>query len=94
VRETLNWWLDPFMTTSIGPGPLGAPALVLGGDGDVVHSAATARATADRIGAALRIMPGMSHWLVGEPGWEAVAEAALRWLSAPTRSEERVESSL
>jgi len=20
VRETLNWWLDPFMTTSVGPG--------------------------------------------------------------------------
>jgi len=25
-------------------------------------------------------MPGMSHWLVGEPGWEAVAKSALSWL--------------
>jgi len=81
VRETLNWWLDPFMTTSVGPGAIAAPSLVISGQGDVVHSPATARATADRIGADFRGMPGMSHWLVGEPGWETVAETALRWLA-------------
>ena len=94
VRETLNWWLDPFMTTSVGPGAIAAPSLVISGQGDVVHSAATARAIAERIGAAFQVMPGMSHWLVGEAGWEGVAETALRWLSAPTRSKERAESSL
>jgi pimeloyl-ACP methyl ester carboxylesterase len=81
VRETLNWWLDPFMTTSVGPGAIAAPSLVISGQGDVVHSSATARATAERIGAALKVMPGMSHWLVGEPGWEEVAGIALRWLA-------------
>ncbi|HEY3949081.1 alpha/beta hydrolase [Phenylobacterium sp.] len=81
VRETLNWWLDPFMTTSLGPGTIGAPALVIAGEGDVVHTAATARAVAERIGADVKVMPGMSHWLVGEPGWEAVAEAAIAWLA-------------
>jgi pimeloyl-ACP methyl ester carboxylesterase len=81
VRETLNWWLDPFMTTSVGPGAIAAPSLVICGQGDVVHSPATAKAVAERIGAALKVMPGMSHWLVGEPGWDAVAEAALRWLA-------------
>jgi pimeloyl-ACP methyl ester carboxylesterase len=81
VRETLNWWLDPFMTTSVGPGAIAAPALVITGQGDVVHSPATARAVAERIGAAFQVMPGMSHWLVGEPGWDAVAETALRWLA-------------
>ncbi|HZZ33629.1 MAG TPA: alpha/beta hydrolase [Phenylobacterium sp.] len=81
VRETLNWWLDPFMTTSVGPGAIDAPALVISGQGDVVHSPATARSIADRIGAEFKIMPGMSHWLVGEPGWDAVAETALNWLA-------------
>jgi pimeloyl-ACP methyl ester carboxylesterase len=81
VRETLNWWLDPFMTTSVGPGAIDAPALVISGQGDVVHSPATARSIADRIGADFKIMPGMSHWLVGEPGWEGVAETAIRWLA-------------
>ncbi|MGZ3402102.1 MAG: alpha/beta fold hydrolase [Phenylobacterium sp.] len=81
VRETLNWWLDPFMTTSVGPGAIAAPSLVISGQGDVVHSPTTARAVAERIGATLKVMPGMSHWLVGEPGWETVAETALRWLA-------------
>jgi pimeloyl-ACP methyl ester carboxylesterase len=69
------------MTTSVGPGVIAAPALVISGQGDVVHSPATARAVAERIGAAFQVMPGMSHWLVGEPGWDAVAETALRWLA-------------
>jgi len=80
VRETLNWWLDPFMTTSVGPGAIMAPSLVICGEGDVVHSPNTARATAERIGAQLQVMPQMSHWLLGEPGWDQVAEATLRWL--------------
>jgi len=81
VRETLNWWLDPFMATSLGPGALAAPSLVIAGEGDVVHAPATAKAVAERIGAACRILPGMSHWLVGEPGWEEAAGLALRWLA-------------
>jgi len=80
IRETLNWWLDPFMTTSVGPGAIDAPSLVISGEGDVVHSPGTARATAERLGATFKTMPGMSHWLVGEPGWETVAETAMRWL--------------
>ena len=81
VRETLNWWLDPFMATSVGPGTITAPSLVICGETDVVHPAATGRAVAERIGAAFKIMPGMSHWLLGEPGWETVAETVLRWLA-------------
>lgn len=86
LRETLNWWLDPFMTTSVGPGPLGAPALAIAGEHDLVHPPATVRQTADRVGAAFVQMPGMSHWLVGEPGWEAVAERVLRWLAQEARA--------
>jgi len=86
IRETLNWWLDPFMTTSVGPGPIGAPALVICGERDVVHAPATARATAERIGAGYQGMPGMSHWLVGEPGWDAVADRVLTWLADEARA--------
>jgi pimeloyl-ACP methyl ester carboxylesterase len=86
IRETLNWWLDPFMTTSVGPGPIGAPALVICGERDVVHSPATGRATAQRIGASYQGMPGMSHWLVGEPGWDDVAERVITWLADEARA--------
>lgn len=78
--ETLNWWLDPFMTTSLGPGPLGCPSLVVAGARDVVHPPATGRQIAERLGGTCVEMPGMSHWLPGEPGWEDVARVVLEWL--------------
>lgn len=81
VRETLNWWLDPFMTTSVGPGPMAVPSLVLCGERDLVHSPSTAKAVAERIAADFEVLPGMSHWLVGEPGWETVAGKVLAWLT-------------
>lgn len=86
LREVLNWWLDPFMTTSVGAGPLPAPTLVVAGGRDVVHPAATVRRTAERLGAAYREMPQMSHWLIGEPGWEDVAARALDWLDGARRA--------
>ncbi|HEY9235875.1 MULTISPECIES: alpha/beta fold hydrolase [Phenylobacterium] len=76
--ETLNWWLDPFMTTRVGP--TGAPCLVIAGERDVVHPPATVRQTAAQLDATFIEAPGMSHWLPGEPGWREVAEIALGWL--------------
>jgi len=86
VRETLAWWTDPFMTTSLGSGRLPVPSLVIVGERDVVHSPATGRAVAERIGAELRVEPGMSHWLIGEPGWAHVADQALDWIAETPRS--------
>lgn len=80
--ETLNWWLDPFMTTSVDAARIAAPALAIVGESDVIHPAATVRQTAARLRASVQVMPKMSHWLPGEPGWEAVAEACLAWLAA------------
>ena len=84
IREVLNWWLDPFMTTSVGALP--CPALAVSGQRDVVHSSATVRATANRGGMAFREMPKMSHWLIGEPGWEEVADVAIQWLAAGAKA--------
>ena len=78
--ETLNWWLDPLMTTQVGR--IDAPALALSGGRDLIHPTFTVRQTAERIGAQIREFPEMSHWLLAEPGWEAVAGACLDWLAA------------
>ena len=45
--ETLNWWLDPFMTTSVPADRIKAPALVIVGDRDMIHPPATVRQTAE-----------------------------------------------
>ena len=79
--ETLNWWLDPFMTTLVRAERIAAPILALAGGRDVIHPPATVRETAKRVGARLEILPEMSHWLPGEPGWERVADVCLGWMA-------------
>jgi len=82
--ETLNWWLDPFMTTSVAVDRIKAPVLALAGDRDLIHPPATVRQTAERLSAEMQVFPGMSHWLIGEPGWEAVAQTCLEWIARQT----------
>ena len=77
--ETLNWWLDPFMTTSVAVDRIKAPALVAVGARDMIHPPATVRQTAERLKADFRVFDGMSHWLLAEPGWDTVAKACLEW---------------
>jgi pimeloyl-ACP methyl ester carboxylesterase len=77
--ETLNWWLDPFMTTSVSAP--GCPVLAIAGGKDVIHPPATVRQTAARLGGSVEVFPEMSHWLPGEPGWDAVAERCLTFIA-------------
>jgi len=77
--ETLNWWLDPFATTLVAADAVRAPVLAIAGGLDAIHPAATVQATARRLGGETRVVQGMSHWLIGEPGWEDVAGACLDW---------------
>ena len=80
--ETLNWWLDPFMTTSVAREKIKAPVLALAGERDLIHPPATVRQTAERLGGKAQVMTGMSHWLLSEPGWEDAAAACLAWLAS------------
>ena len=80
--ETLNWWLDPFMTTQVDAGRIHAPTWVGCGSADLIHPPSTVRQTAARLQADVQVFDGMSHWLIGEEGWETVADACLGWLAA------------
>lgn len=75
--ETLTWWLDPFMTTSVNQ--IGCPAYAAVGGRDTVNPASTVRQTAEKLKAELKVFDAMSHWLIGEPGWEEVAADVLAW---------------
>jgi pimeloyl-ACP methyl ester carboxylesterase len=78
--ETLNWWLDPFMTTRVPQGSVTVPVFAGVGERDLINPPSTVRQTASKFGVQPRLFSGMSHWLVGEPGWEGVASACLAWL--------------
>jgi pimeloyl-ACP methyl ester carboxylesterase len=79
--ETLNWWLDPMMTTQAPASAIKAPVLALSGERDHIHPPATVIQVAERLGGDFHLMPDMSHWLVAEPGWDAVAAVCLDWLT-------------
>jgi pimeloyl-ACP methyl ester carboxylesterase len=59
------------------------PLLFLTGEEDRISPPGTVQRTAAlyRHGATYETMAGMSHWLVGEPGWEAVCDRSLAWLA-------------
>ena len=82
LYEILNWWLDPTLAASVPLGAIEAPALVISGGADQVHSPPTVAATALRLGVAPLVVPELSHWTMGEPGSEAVTRACLAWLAA------------
>lgn len=84
--EAFNWWLDPFMTTSLAAASSLPPTLVIVGEKDVIHSPETVRQTAARLKGEFRIAPGMSHWLPAEPGWRDVADWVLEWLDRDVRA--------
>jgi pimeloyl-ACP methyl ester carboxylesterase len=79
--ETLNWWLDPFATTLV-PAALRVPVLGVAGEADAIHPPATVRATIERLGGRLHVAAGASHWLPGEPGWDAIARDCLDWIDS------------
>lgn len=82
--QTLSWWHDPFMATSVNPNHIKAPALVIAGGRDAIHPPVTVRQTAERLRARFVTMHDMSHWLPGEPGWEDVAQTCLTWIAEAT----------
>ena len=86
LYEIINWWGDPTLASMVPPGGLRGPALVIGGGSDRVHPPSTVAQIALRTGAKMRIMDGMSHWLIGEPGWREVAGACLDWLDLQSRA--------
>ena len=56
--------------------------LVFGAERDVLISPALARTTAQLLGAQYRLLPGLGHAVMLEPGWRVAAQALDDWLGA------------
>jgi pimeloyl-ACP methyl ester carboxylesterase len=66
----------------VDPAAVTCPLLVLAGREDRVTPVRVVRAIARRYGARAeyRELENHAHWLVGEPGWEAIAHGIATWL--------------
>ena len=82
--ETIHWGLDMGRASEVDAKKVSCPILAIAGGEDRINPPGTVeriaalykeRATYEKIS-------GMSHWLIGEPGWEKVADRALAWLAS------------
>jgi pimeloyl-ACP methyl ester carboxylesterase len=82
IFEIMHWGLDMRRAGEVDVRKLSCPLLVIVGSEDRINPPGTVERVAGlyRELATFEKVPGMSHWLVGEPGWEQVAGRALNWL--------------
>jgi non-heme chloroperoxidase len=80
--ELLHWGLDMRRASEVDARKVACPLLFLAGAADRISPPGTVKRAAALYGdrATYETLPKMSHWLVGEPGWEKVCDRALAWL--------------
>jgi pimeloyl-ACP methyl ester carboxylesterase len=76
------WWLDAERASRVDETRVTAPVLVVAGGQDRITPAATARRVAAKYRGDYREFPENAHYVLGEPGWEAIADCVSGWLKA------------
>ncbi|MES2256084.1 MAG: alpha/beta hydrolase [Pseudomonadota bacterium] len=86
--EALHWGLDMRRASEVDIRKVTCPLLFLTGSSDRISPPGTVERTAAlyKERAQYEVMPGMSHWLIGEPGWEQVCDRSLAWLESLEKS--------
>ena len=75
-------WLDGRKAAAVAPGDVKVPLLFVAGDRDRLVPAGIVRRTARRFpGSTYREYANQGHWVLGQPGWETIAQDTLAWLS-------------
>ncbi|HKE20130.1 MAG TPA: alpha/beta fold hydrolase [Kofleriaceae bacterium] len=81
--ESYRAYLDMLLFVRARPRRVRAPLLVLGGERDVVFTAAQVRRTARAYGTEAEIFDGLGHDLMLDAGWERVADRIDAWARDP-----------
>lgn len=82
--EIMQWALDAKHASAVDATKVQCPMLCLAGSRDRINPPGTVRSIAQRYRgrAVFEELHGHSHWLIGEPGWEKIADRALDWLDS------------
>ena len=75
------WLFDGRRAAAVDEAKVTCPVLVVAGSLDRITPAAVVRNVARKYRADYREFPNHAHWVLGEPGWEEVAEHAAQWLA-------------
>lgn len=60
------------------------PIHVIGAEGDAVIAPTDVRRCARLLGASVEVLPGRSHMLMAEPGWQQITTGIIRWIKSTT----------
>ena len=89
--ETLHWMLDSRRAAYVRANNVACPIICLSGGEDKINPPSTVRKIVERYRSAVHeVLPGRSHWLLVEDGWQTVAARILRWLSETLVTEAEV----
>lgn len=82
ASEIGYWFLDPYSAARVDESKVVCPVLVVAGSEDRITPVSVVRRIAAKYGvvSTYREFHGHGHWLVGEPGWEEIAEYVLKWV--------------
>lgn len=80
--ETGLWFLDSKKATIVNPEDVKCPILVISGKEDRITPASVVKKVSDRYKAVstYKEFDEHAHWVIGEPGWEKIAEFIHAWL--------------
>ncbi|MDH3672374.1 MAG: alpha/beta hydrolase [Gammaproteobacteria bacterium] len=81
------WLMDYKQAAKVDASKVSCPVLVVGGAQDRMTPVSVSRKIAEKYGifATYEEFTGHSHWLIGEPGWQDVAQYVADWLSQAER---------
>ncbi len=82
------WLFDPRKTTYVDESKVTCPVLVIAGSEDRITPASVVRKVADKYKAVstYKKFSNHSHWVVGEEGWEEIAQYIEDWLISQGRN--------
>ena len=83
AAEIAFFFLDSNGAARVDVGNVTCPLLVIGAGKDRITPAKVVRKVARLYGQAeYKEFPDHAHWVVGEPGWEGIADSIARWLES------------
>lgn len=76
------WLLDPRKASRVDASHVTCPVLVIAGEKDKITPASVVREVAEKYGtvSTYKAFPDHAHWVIGEPGWEEIAQYVAEWL--------------
>lgn len=88
TAEIAYSWLDPGKASRVPAESVTCPLLLIAGGRDRITPASVCRKVARRYGALCEYEEYLqhAHWVLGEPGWEQIADRCIEWIKAKTEA--------